>query len=62
MQQKVIITSEQTEINKELTGGWKVIQIIPQPVSIHHGAIDSSVLIVKPAIRGYFCFLLEKPE
>lgn len=60
VQQKVVITSEQSEINKELTDGWKVKEIVAQPVAIDHGAIDSTLSLQKPAIRGYFCFLLEK--
>jgi hypothetical protein len=31
--QKVIITKSQTEINRHLEEGWKILKVIPQQVS-----------------------------
>ncbi len=50
MEQKVIITDSQYDINSELNKGWKIVSVTAQ-----HVASGSSF-----EIRGKFCFVLER--
>jgi len=50
MEQKVIITESQTEINQWLEKGWKIISVTARHVSA--GA--------SYAVQGDFCFVLER--
>lgn len=59
IEQKVVITSEAKEINDTIANGWIVKSVTAQHVSISHGGMHIGT-IDKPAIRGYFCFVLEK--
>ena len=53
--QKIVITDRQEEINVLISGGWKVIQIVPQVVSVSTNAQYNT-----ERLKGGFCFLLEK--
>ena len=53
--QKIVITDSQEEINVLIRGGWRVIQIVPQMVSVSTTSAYST-----ERLKGGFCFLLEK--
>lgn len=50
MEQKVIITDSQYDINNELEKGWKVVSVTAQYV-VTGSSFD---------VRGKFCFVLER--
>jgi len=58
-QQKIVITSDAKEINEQIALGWIVKSVTAQHVAIDHGNSNLTAIAEKPAIRGYFCFLLE---
>ena len=53
MEQKVIITDSQYDVQNFLDNGWKVVSVTAQHVSIASG----SYLL---ANNGKFCFILER--
>lgn len=57
--QKVEITNDAKIINDLIAQGWRVNSVTPQQVAISHGSANIG-LNDKPAIRGYFCFVMEK--
>jgi hypothetical protein len=52
MEQKVIITDSQSDINNELNKGWKIVSVTPQHVANGTNSFYE--------VRGKFCFVLEK--
>lgn len=56
MEQKIIITDSEYEIQKYLDMGWRVISITPQYVSTAAGGQRYG----SERVNGKFCFLLER--
>jgi hypothetical protein len=61
MEQKVVISNSEKEINEFLDKGWKVVSVTPQHVAISSPA-NGSVSYNLSDIRGKFCFVLERSK
>ena len=54
MEQKIIISDSQYDVQKLLDNGWKVISVTAQHVSIGGGSYTTN--------NGKFCFILERDK
>jgi len=52
MEQKVVITKNESAINNYLSSGWRVKMVIPQMIAIVSSSSNEK--------EGQFCFVLER--
>jgi hypothetical protein len=56
MEQKVLITDSQYDINDYLTKGWSIVSVTAQHVAAYAGGNTYS----SNTISGKFCFVIER--
>jgi hypothetical protein len=57
MQQKVVITQDQDEINSWLEMGWEIVSVTPQPVAIATGNSYGT-----QRLSGDWAFVIQKRQ